>query len=116
MEKKMSKETEYIFHQDMANDDTAKVRHHSDDALWVVESYDPKVTRRMIEMGARVKPSKFDGHLFEVDAKQLIEFIAACVGLNVEFRKRKRPQLTPENAEKRRLRMAELNARQRLKI
>ena len=112
----MKDEQETIFHQDINDDASHKVRHMDDERTWTVESYDPKVTRRMIELGASAKPSKNDGHLFTVDAKQLIEFIAETSGLIVEFRNRRRQQLTPEKMEARRLRMAEMNAKQRAKI
>lgn len=111
-----SEAIETIFHRDRDNDESAKARHCDDDQTWTIESYDPKVTRRMIEMGATAKPSRIDGHLFTVDAKQLIEFIAASSGLNVEFRSRKRQQLSPEKVEARRQRMAAMNAAQRVKV
>lgn len=121
-------DTEVIFHQGEPaerdngyfvasdSDDTNKVRHHDDDKFWVVESYEAKTTRRMIELGAPELKSRVDGHIFQVDAKMLIEFIAISSGLIVEFKNRKRQELSPENAEKRRLRMAVLNAKMRGKI
>mgnify|MGYP001256910474 CR=1 FL=1 len=112
----MRDEQEYIFHQNIDDDESAKVRHHDDERTWTVESYDPKVTRRMIELGAPALPSRIDGHLFAVDAKQLIEFIAESSGLNVEFRNRKRQQLSAEAMAAKRQRMAELNAKQRMKV
>lgn len=112
----MKDETEVIFHQDINDDTSNKARHHDDEQTWTVESYDPKVTRRMIELGAPVLPSQLDGHLFAVDAKMLIEFIAASAGLNVEFRNRKRQQLSGEAMAAKRQRMAELNAKQRVKV
>jgi len=112
----MKDEQEYIFHRDISDDSSAKVRHHDDEQTWTIESYDLRVTQRMIELGATAKPSRIDGHLFAVDAKLLIEFIAASAGLNVEFRNRKRQQLSPEKIEARRQRMAELNAKQRVKV
>jgi len=96
----MRDEQEYIFHQNIDDDESAKVRHHDDERTWTVESYDPKVTRRMIELGAPALPSRLDGHLFAVDAKMLIEFIAASAGLNVEFRRHKKRQLTEETKAK----------------
>lgn len=110
----MANETEVIFHHNGESDDGNKVRHHDNDNFWIVESYEAKTTRAMIEADAVRIPSRIDGHLFKVNAKQLIAFIAAASGLNVEFRNRKRAQLTPENAEKRRLRMAEMNAKRLL--
>lgn len=109
-------ESEVIFHRGNHDDDTEnKARHHDNDIAWVVESYDARTTRAMLDAGATELPSRIDGHLFWVDAKQLIEFIAAASGLNVEFRARKRQALSPEKVEARRRRMAELNQRQRIK-
>jgi len=114
----MSKEAaEVIFHhRDRDRDDDNKVRHHDDDKTWVVESYEAKTTRAMIDAGAMAIPSRVDGHLFRVNAKQLIEFIAAASGLNVEFRARKRQELSPEKMAAKRARMAEMNQRQRAKV
>ena len=112
----MRDEQEYIFHQNIDDDESAKVRHHDDERTWTVESYDPKVTRRMIELGAPALPSRLDGHLFAVDAKMLIEFIAESSGLNVEFRNRNRQQLSCEAMAAKRQRMAELTAKQRMKV
>ncbi len=49
----------------------------------------------MIEAEAQPLPTVIDGKLFEVDAKQLIQFIAESSGLVVEFRQRKRRQDSP---------------------
>lgn len=92
--KNMKDETECIFHQNIDDDESAKVRHHDDERTWTVESYNPKTTRRMIELGAIEKPSNCDGAIFQVDARQLIEFIAASSGLVVEFRRFKKRQLS----------------------
>ena len=112
----MSNESEVILHRGDRDDDAGnKARHHDDDKTWVVESYEAKTTRAMIDAGAMAIPSRIDGHLFRVNAKQLIEFIAASSGLNVEFRARKRQELSPEKMAAKRARMAELNQRQRVK-
>ena len=90
-------EQETIFHRNDRDDDTEnKVRHHDDDVFWVVESYEARTTKAMIALDAEQIPSRVDGHLFRVDAKQLIEFIAASSGLVVEFRKHKKRQLSDE--------------------
>ncbi len=109
-------ENEVIFHADRSDDATGKARNYDDAGAWTVESYSPKTTRRMIELGAPVTASLIDGHLFELDAKLLIEFVAESAGLIVEFRNRRRAQLSPEHAEERRLRMAAMNAAQRVKV
>jgi len=113
----MSNETEVIFHRGERDDDAcAKVRRHDDDQTWVVESYETRTTRAMQDAGAESIPTRIDGALFRVDARQLIIFIAASSGLVVEFRTRKRQTLSPEKVEARRLRMAEMNAAQRAKV
>ena len=90
----MRDEQEYIFHQNIDDDESAKARHHDNERTWTVESYDARLTRRMIELGAIEKPSNCDGAIFQVDARQLIEFIAASSGLVVEFRKHRKRQLS----------------------
>ena len=112
----MNSEAEIIFHRGDRDDDASnKARRLDDGQSWTVESYEARVTKAMIAAGAEQIPSRIDGALFRVDARQLIEFIAASSGLNVEFRARKRQTLSPEKAEARRQRMAELNQRQRVK-
>lgn len=96
----MREETEIIFHRDIDDDDSAKVRHHDNDDYWVVESYHARTTKVMIDAGATQLPSRIDGKLFKVDARQLIEFIAAENGLVVEFRKHKKRQLSDETKAK----------------
>ena len=93
------------------SDDTSKARHHDNDKTWTVESYDPRVTRRMVELGASEKPSRTDGHLFVVDAKQLIEFVAVSSGLVVEFRKHKKRQLSDETKAKLKERLAQMRTK-----
>jgi len=88
-------ETEVIFHRGDRDDDAgAKVRRHDDDQTWIVESYEARTTKAMQDAGAESIPTRIDGALFRVDARQLIEFIAAGSGLNVEFRKHKKRQLS----------------------
>jgi hypothetical protein len=112
----VSKEAAEVIYHHRDNDNSNKVRQCDDSGKWTVESYEAKTTKAMLECGAKQLPNRIDGRLFEVDAKQLIEFIAASSGLNVEFRARKRQTLSPEKAEAKRQRMAELNRRQREKV
>jgi hypothetical protein len=108
---------EVIYHHRNRDDDASnKVRQCDDSGKWTVESYESRTTKAMIDAGAKQLPNRIQGRLFEVDARQLIEFIAASSGLVVEFRARKRQTLSPEKAEARRIRMAELNAAQRAKV
>jgi hypothetical protein len=96
----MKEETEVIFHADRSNDESAKARQYDDIQQWTIESYNPKVTRRMIELGAPVVASVIDGHIFQVDARHLIEFIAASSGLVIEFRRHKKRQYSEETKAK----------------
>lgn len=96
----MSNETEVIFHRDIDDDNSNKARRHDDDKTWVVESYEAKTTKAMLECGAKPLPTVIDGKLFAVDARQLIEFIASSSGLVVEFRKHKKRQLSEETKAK----------------
>ena len=108
-------ESEVILHRNIDDDESAKARHHDNDDCWVVESYDARTTRAMVDAGAPERASAHSGRVFVVEARQLIEFIAATNGLVVEFRSRKRQTLTPEKVEARRLRMAAINAAQRVR-
>ncbi len=96
----MLEETETILHRNIDNDESPKARQYDDTQQWTIESYNPRVTRRMIEMGAPVVASAIDGRIFTVDAQQLIEFIAAEAGLIVEFRKHKKRQYSEETKAK----------------
>jgi hypothetical protein len=130
--KKQSKteyaEKEYLFtagapvelanglHMPPDNDEAQRARHHDNETTWTIESYDPKVSTALAAFGAVEKKALSDGRIFQVDAKGLITFIAESSGLIVEFRTRRRQQLTPEKQEARRLRMAAMNAAQRVKV
>ena len=108
-------ESEVILHRNREDDRSAKARHLDASKQWTVESYDAATTKALRAAGAAEKPSAHSGRVFSVDARQLIQFIAAENDLIVEFRHRKRQQLTPEKTEARRLRMAAMNAAQRVK-
>jgi len=95
----MNTENETILHRHYDDDDTNKAR-QIDGQRWTVECYDAKTIKAMIEAQAQPLPTVIDGKLFEVDARQLIEFIAASSGLVVEFRKRKRRQDSEETKAK----------------
>lgn len=106
-------ESEVIFHRGDRDDDYSnKARRHDNDPFWVVESYDNKTTRAMIDAGAIPLPSKIDGKLFQADARQVIQFIAASSGLVVEFRTRKRRQDSPATKARLAERMREMRQQQ----
>ena len=110
----MSKEAaEVIYHHRDRDDDASnKVRQCDDSGRWTVESYEARTTKAMIDAGARQLPNRIQGRLFEVDAKQLIEFIAASSGLVVEFRKHKKRQLSEETKAKLTDRLARMRQQQ----
>jgi hypothetical protein len=88
-------------------DDNHMAKHYDKERWWTVEAYDRSVIRRMREIGAMERESRLDGVLFQVDAKQLIEFIAAAEGLIVEFRTRRKRRIS----EKEKRRLAEMGRR-----
>lgn len=76
--------------------------------VWTLDAYDAKAIKALTELGAKRLPSAHDGALFVVNAKQLIQYIAATAGLNVEFPKRKKPNYSPETLAAMRERMAKM--------
>lgn len=93
-----------------ANDIAHRIHHYDNEQVWTVDAYDRRMIAAMREAGAVEMPSQIDGVLFRVDAKQLIQYIADTSGLIVEFRTRRRQQLSDEQRELRRQRMAAMNA------
>ena len=122
-------EKEYHFHQgppvehrsgayaipQPLHDETGRVHHYDNDKVWTVETYDRRIGEHLQSMGATEKPCSHDGRLFVVDARQLIEFIAESSGLIVEFRQRRRKQLSDEQREHLRQRMTSVRNAQSTK-
>lgn len=94
------------------DDDTAPhISQYDDETAWTLDVYHDKHAKLLGRLGHAPLPcTHADGQLFRLNAQQLIEFIAADAGLNVEFRSRKRAQLSPEALEAKRERMRALNA------
>lgn len=93
------------------DDQAPHVTQCDDETLWTLDCYDERRAKLLMGMGCKPLPATHSaGKLFKVTAQQLIEFIAADAGLNVEFPKRKRAQLSPEQLEAKRERMRALNA------
>lgn len=89
----MINETEVILHRGDRDDAAGnKARRHDASERWIVESYEARTTKAMLDAGAIELPSRIEGKLFEVDAQQLILFIASSSGLIVEFRRHKKRQ------------------------
>jgi hypothetical protein len=105
----MSNESEVIFHR---NDGTT-IRHHDDDPFWVVESYDERITKAMMAVGAEQIPSRTAGHLFRVNDEQLIMGIAEKGRLFVEILRRKRRQDSPATKARLAARMGEVRQHQK---
>jgi hypothetical protein len=97
------------------DDDTAAhISQYDDDAAWTLDCYHDRHNRTLTKLGCKpLRSTHADGKLYRLTAQQLIEFIAADAGLNVEFPRRKRAQLSPEALEAKRQRMKALNAAQR---
>jgi|GEM_PF-7023897 len=108
-----SESAEVIFHhRDRDDDNSNKVRQCDDSGRWTVESYETRTTKAMQDAGAKQLPSRIDGRLFEVDARQLIEFIAASSGLVVEFRKHRKRQLSEATKAKLAVRLSGMRKQQ----
>lgn len=80
-------------------------------AAWTLDVTHDKHARMLGRLGAVPLPCAHEaGQLFRLTAQQLIEFIAADAGLNVEFRKRKKRTLTDEQRAELAERMKRINA------
>ena len=93
-----------------ANEVAHRIHHYENEQTWTVDAYNRSLIAAMRAAGAVELPSEIDGVLFRVDARQLIQYIAETSGLIVEFRTRRRQQLSDEQRELRRQRMAAMNA------
>lgn len=87
-------------------------RNYDNGDVWHVEAYDKRSATILEGVGAKRAETPYSGDSFDCTPTQLIEYIAALYGLNVEFRKRKRQQLSPEEKQRRRDRMLALRAAQ----
>ena len=86
------------------------LRNYDGASTWHVDCYDRKSSAILDRIGAAKVDSGFDGESFDCTPMQAIEYIAALAGLNVEFRKRKRRQLSDEQKAKLAERMRSINA------
>jgi hypothetical protein len=93
------------------DDQAAHFSQCDDDAAWTLDCYHDRHNKALVKLGCKpLRATHADGKLYRLTAQQLIEFIAADAGLNVEFPRRKRAQLSPEQLEAKRQRMKALNA------
>ena len=122
----MADESEIHLHRDapaeraggkfcIPDDDTAPHFSQCDDeSLWTIGCYDDRRAKVLGKLGAQPLPATHGaGSLYRLTAQQLILFIAADAGINVDFPRRKKAQLSPEALEAKRARMRALNAAQR---
>lgn len=94
------------------DDDTAPHFSQCDDEdFWTIDCHNDRHAKSLMGMGCKpLSATHSAGRLFKVSAQQLIEFIAADAGLNVEFRKRKKKDLTDEQRAELSERMRRINA------
>jgi hypothetical protein len=98
------------------DDDTAAHFSQCDDEsdVWTLDVYHDRHNKALVKLGCKpLRSTHADGKLYKLTAQELIQFIAHDAGLNVEFPKRKKAQLSPEALEAKRQRMKALNAAQR---
>lgn len=83
--------------------------------VWTLDVYHERHAKALMALGCKPLPSTHaDGRLFALDTRQLIQFLADSEGIPVEFRSRRKAQLSPEALEAKRARMKALNAAQRV--
>lgn len=93
------------------DDQAAHVSQYDDESVWTLDVYHDKHNKALAKMGCKpLRSTHADGKLYKLTAQQLIEFIAADAGLNVEFRKRKKRQLTDEQKTELSERMRRINS------
>lgn len=93
------------------DDDMAAHISQYDESVWTLDVYHDRHNKALAKLGHKtLSATHADGKLYKLTAQQLIQFIAHDAGLNVEFPKRKKAQLSPEALEAKRERMKALNA------
>lgn len=93
------------------DDNQPHVSQYDDEALWTLDVYHAHHQRTLAKLGAQPLPATHSaGSLYRLTAQQLIEFVAADAGLNVEFRKRKKRQLSDEQKAELGERMRRINS------
>lgn len=100
---------------ELPNDKTDRIHHYDNDNAWTVETYNPHIAVWLAEHGAEEKKGYHDGHLFVVDARLLIQYIARVSDLIVDFPKRRKPQYSEESLAKLRERGRKLYEAQKAK-
>ena len=97
------------------DDQAAHFSQYDDESdVWTLDVYHDRHNKALAKMGCKpLRSTHADGKLYRLTAQQLIQFVAADAGLNVEFPRRKKAQLSPEALEAKRQRMKAINAAQR---
>lgn len=86
------------------------VRNYDNEEVWHLDAYDRRSATILDQLGATRIDAGHDGASYDCTPQQVIEYIAALAGLNVEFRSRKKAQLSPEQLAAKRERMRQMNA------
>lgn len=86
------------------------VRNHDGGDVWRVDAYDQRSAAILEGIGATVASRYHDGVSYDCTPQQVIKYVAALHGLNVEFLKRKRQQLSPQERKRRSERMKAIRA------
>jgi hypothetical protein len=94
------------------DDQAAHFSQYDDESdVWTLDVYHDRHNKALAKMGCKpLRSTHADGKLYRLTAQQLIEFVAADAGLNVEFRKRKTRQLTDEQKTELGERMRRINS------
>jgi hypothetical protein len=94
------------------DDQAAHFSQYDDESdVWTLDVYHDRHNKALAKMGCKpLRSTHADGKLYRLTAQQLIEFVAADAGLNVEFRKRKKRQLTDEQKTELGERMRRINS------
>lgn len=85
-------------------------RNYDNSDVWHIEGYDRRSSAILARIGAKRIGTPYDGVSFDCTPQQAIEYIAEYHGLIVEFRKRKRQQLSDEERQRRSERMRAIRA------
>jgi len=96
------------------DDQAAHISQYDDESAWTLDCYHDRHNKALAKLGCKpLRSTHADGKLYKLTAQQLIQFVAADAGINVEFPLRKKAQLSPQALEAKRQRMKALNAAQR---
>ena len=90
--------------------DNNKAHNYAEEDRWTIETYDRRSETILDGLGATRVKSHHDGLIYDMDARQLIEYVAAYHHIVVDFPKRRRKNLSDEQREVLRQRMLKIRA------